>query len=148
MSIRKPINFPITEKEPTLQVRKAIPTLSKIKKPLAKVRLKTTNGQWSPKIQVLVDTGAVISVFTKSWCDVIGLKLENGECVTLGTAGKSKILIYIHTVDIQLDGEELNGIHVGFREEEKGTSLLGMIDVFDSFEVNFKVKQTRNEFPS
>jgi hypothetical protein len=94
----------------------------------------------------LVDTGAVISVFTKSWCDALGLELKKGSCVKLGTAGKSKFRVYIHTVDMQIDDEVLSDIHVGFREEEKGTSLLGRIDVFDSFEVNFRLRRLNMTF--
>jgi hypothetical protein len=144
--MRHSITFPIKEREPTnLQLRNAIPGL-KIKEPQGIVRLKTSIGQWSPQIQVLVDTGATISVFTKSWCDAIGIELKNTDhCASLGTAGGSKLLVYIHTVDMRIGNEVLSNIHVGFQEGE-GTSLLGRIDVFDVFEVNFRLKPLEVEF--
>jgi hypothetical protein len=142
---RHSIDFPIKETEPYLDLRDAIPGL-KIKEPLGIVRLKTSAGRWSPQIPVCVDTGATISLFTKSRCDFIGIELKNTDhCLPFSAAGGSEVLIYIHTVDMQIDNEVLSNIHVGFHEGE-GNSLLGRIDVFDAFEVNFRLKQLEMKF--
>src|ERR1700680_278612 len=143
---KPPIIFPMRQDKPSPQFSLAIPNHQKTVSPRATVRLRAHGGPWSDKIEVLVDTGAIISVFTKSWCEIIGLELKKGSCVKLGTAGKSEVQVYIHTVDMQIRDEVLRDIHVGFREEEKSTSLLGMIDVFDSFEVNFRVRKLNTSF--
>lgn len=132
--------------KPSRQFSLAIPNLQKIVSPRATVRLRAHDGLWSDKIGVLVDTGAIISVFTKSWCEIIGLELKKGTCIKLGTAGKSEVEVYIHTVDMQIRDEVLRDIHVGFREEDQNISLLGRIDVFDSFEVTFRVRRLDTTF--
>ncbi len=124
----------------TKQFRTAIPSVRKIVDPIAQVRLRAPNKKWSDKFAVLVDSGAVVSVFTKSISDNLGLTLESGKPIELQTAGKGNVTVYIHKLDLQIGDETLERIHIGFQEKEKGTSLLGRIDVFDAFRINLSVR--------
>jgi len=85
----------------------------------------------------MVDTGAVISLFPKSVCELIGLKYEDGEETLLVSAAQEKIPIRVHRVTIRIGEIEFKA-RVGFSEMEKVPHVLGRLDVLDKVEIRFE----------
>jgi predicted aspartyl protease len=89
------------------------------------------------RIYAIVDSGAVISLFPKSICDLLGLKYEEGKKASLISATCEEIPVRIHRVKIGIGRIEFDA-RVGFSEVEKVPHLLGRLDVFDKVEIKFE----------
>ena len=91
----------------------------------------------SVKLYAMVDTGAVIPVFPRSICDLLGLKYEDGEPASLLSATREKIPVRIHKVAVRIGGIEFKA-RVGFSELEKTPHVPGRLDVSGNVEVRFE----------
>lgn len=105
-----------------------------IKIPLITLTLKNTK---SVKLYAMVDSGAVISIFPKSVCDLLGLKYEDGEGASLFSATREKIQVRVHKVVVRIGDIEFEA-RVGFSEMEKIPYVLGRLDVLDNVEIRFE----------
>jgi hypothetical protein len=114
------------------------PYFGRIAKPIARVSLKKKSGDWQ-EFWVEVDSGAAISLFNKSDCDLLGYRLQDGwVCELQGVTGHS-IHCYVHNIDMKI-GEEVIKAKVAFSDSDKHRLLLGRVDVFDSFEIDLRGK--------
>jgi len=91
----------------------------------------------SVKLYALVDSGAVISIFPKSICDLLGLMYESGEKASLFTATREEIPVRVHRVVVRIGDIEFEA-RVGFSEVEKIPHVLGRLDVLENVEVRFE----------
>src|ERR1035437_847855 len=118
----------------------AIPNLGEDFTAIAEIRLKQKKNEWSRGIQAIIDTGATISLFPKEWCEELGLELESGKCVPLETLGTEKTHVYVHILDMKIGDVELEDMHIGFLEKEKGSSVIGRHEILSKFDARFNLR--------
>ena len=112
--------------------------LGAVLRPVAEIAIKDTNGNWK-YISTYVDSGADISVFQRSFGELLGFDIERGEYAKFGGAGGGEVEVYIHKVTLKL-GEDVLAAKVAFckKHESKTPNVLGRLDLFDMFEIHFR----------
>jgi hypothetical protein len=109
----------------------------KVRRPVAEVHIKDKNATWRA-ITMLVDSGADISIITRSFGELFGHDVEKGRRIKLKGVGDFEIIAFVHTMDLLIGKHEMN-IEVAISENDKiGTNVLGRKIVFDLFEIHFK----------
>jgi len=73
--------------------------LGEVSIPVAKIFL---HGREEIGVDVIVDSGAVISIFPRSLCDLLGLNFEEGKGASVRTATGEEIRIRIHKVKMRI----------------------------------------------
>lgn len=101
--------------------------------PVAKVFLV---GREEIGVNVLVDSGAVISIFPKSLCDLLGLIFEEGRGASVKTATGEEIPIRIHEIKMRI-GDINFDARVAFSEIENIPYVLGRLDILDKIIIKF-----------
>src|ERR1035438_3806686 len=110
-----------------------------IAKPVARVFLLSEAGTWI-EFRARVNSGAVISLFNKSECEILGLELEKGQpCQLKGAAGNHPLDTFVHPVKMSIGGDTFN-TRVAFAIDDEHEQLLGRLDVFESWEVDLRGK--------
>jgi len=102
--------------------------------PVAKIFLR---GREEIGVDVVVDSGAVVSIFPRSLCDLIGLVFEDGKRASVRSATGEEIRILVHRVGMRI-GDFVFDAQVAFSEVENIPYVLGRLDVFDEVEVRFE----------
>lgn len=87
-------------------------------------------------VDVLVDSGAVISIFPKSLCDLLGLTFEDSKRASVKTATGEEIPIIIHKVKIRI-GDFNFDARIAFCEIENIPYVLGRLDIIDKIGIKF-----------
>ena len=114
-----------------------------IYRPVASVYLKGKDDNWY-LFYPYVDSGADISLFTRTDCELLGYELEDGaEHYVGGIAGL--VRIFIHDIQMRI-GNEIFNAKVGFADREGVPRLLGRIGVFSRFQVCFDEKNLNVHF--
>lgn len=85
---------------------------------------------------VLVDSGAEISLFTKSDAELLGLDLETGKRINIGTVSRDKIVAFLHPVMMRI-GEKKFKVEVAFSARDNTPRVLGRNPIFSYFFVVF-----------
>lgn len=107
-----------------------------ISRPVVEVYLKTKEAEWF-KISPYADSGADITIFPRSVCEILGLKMEDGQQGTITGVSGEEISIYIHRIVVRIGDEEIE-IRAGFAEREDIPYLLGRTDILKHFNILFK----------
>lgn len=94
---------------------------------------------------VLVDSGAEISFFTRSDAELLGLSLEMGKKIDIGSVSGSKISTFLHPVSMKI-GEEKFKINIAFSEKDDTARILGRNPIFSYFFVIFDDKNKNTIF--
>jgi len=115
-------------------------TFGKVTIPVAKIFLQ--GQQEETAIDVIVDTGAVISIFPKSLCDILGLDFEKGTQSYVKTATGENIQIRIHKLKIRINNHKLQA-RAAFSTIENIPYILGRLDILDKIEIKFEKHGTR-----
>jgi len=68
-----------------------------IYRPVVEVYLKTKQGEWF-KVSPYADSGADITIFPRSVCEILGLRIEDGQQSTITGVSGEEIRIYIHRI--------------------------------------------------
>jgi len=110
----------------------------RVAKPIARVFLLRVSGDWQEYLPE-VDSGVVVSYFNKDDCEWLGLNLKEGDFCRLSGIGGSSVDCYIHKVRMRIGHEEITA-RVAFSDAPKHDLLLGRLDVFDNFEIDFQGK--------
>ena len=105
-------------------------------RPVVEVYLKTKQGNWF-NVSVYVDSGADVSIFPSTVCEILGLNLKKGVKSSVTGVSGEEIKIFIHKVWVKIGGKELQ-IRIGFAEREDIPYLLGRTDVLDHFDITFE----------
>ncbi len=108
--------------------------LGEIKHPLIELVLKH---QRYVKLFATIDSGAIMSVFPKSVCELLGLEYEEGEKAFLLSATRHEIPVRVHEVTVIIGEIEFKA-RVGFSDEENIPHVLGRLDVIDKVEIRFE----------
>lgn len=124
----KKISFPYKKEPSTL--------FGYIYRPVVEIYLKTKENQWF-KVSTYADSGADITIFPKSICEILNLRLHEGQESTVKGVGGEEITIFIHKITVRIDKEELK-IRAGFAEREDIPYLLGRTDILTHFNILFE----------
>jgi len=105
-------------------------------RPVVEIYLRTRDGDWF-KVSTYADSGADITVFPRSVCELLGLSLQDGQESTVTGVGGEEIKIFIHRIMVRIGDEELK-IRAGFAERENIPYLLGRTDILTCFNILFE----------
>ena len=83
-----------------------------------------------------IDSGADISLFTKTDCALLGHKLEKGEEKLIGGIGGGLIRTFVHKVPVRIGEIEFEA-RIAFAVLEEIPRLLGRADIFKRFQLLF-----------
>lgn len=111
-----------------------------ILRPVARIIL--VNNEIEVPEHVYVDSGADVSLIPKSVGDILGFIIEKTDEITeIKGIGERSIPIIIKKVRMKI-GEKLFDARVGWALIEEVPLLLGRIDIFKLFEINFKKEKS------
>lgn len=102
--------------------------------PVAKIFLR---GREEIGVDVVVDSGAVISIFPRSLCELLGLVFEDGRRASVRSATGEEIRVRIHRVEIRIWDFSFY-VRVAFSEVENIPYVLGRLDVLEKVEIRFE----------
>lgn len=105
-------------------------------RPVVEMYLRMRGGDWF-RVSMYADSGADITIFPRSVCGLLGLKLRDGQESTVTGVGGEEIKIFIHRITARIGDEELN-IRAGFAEREDIPYLLGRTDILARFNILFE----------
>lgn len=109
--------------------------------PMAEVEIKSKSGDWKIFYPV-IDTGAVVSVFSVYDCERLGYTLKEGDPFDLmGGLGGITYPSWIHELELKI-GHDIFKARVAFTEKRHNKQYLGLVDVFDKFNIFLKNQKT------
>jgi len=111
--------------------------------PVAKIFLK---GREEIAVDVIVDSGAVISIFPRSLSDLLKLNFAEGEKGEVRTATGEVIGIRVHRVRMRI-GDYAFTARVAFSDNENIPYVLGRLDIIDKVEIRLEREGTRFLIP-
>jgi hypothetical protein len=106
-----------------------------IHRPTARILLQSTKNEWYA-FRVYIDSGADISLFTKTDAKLLGLNLYKGEYRPIIGIGKNLIPAYTHKIKMKIEETTLN-VHTSFADSDEVPRLLGRTDIFKHFKITF-----------
>ncbi len=106
---------------------------------------KNSNEEFS--FLVLVDSGAEVSLFTKSDAELLGFSLGEGKKIDVGSISGDKFPAFLHPAVIKI-GEEKLKVEVAFSEKNDTPRVLGRNPIFSYFFVIFDNKNKNTIFIS
>lgn len=121
--------------------KKISPTIFR---PIIRITLK--NGKTSIPLEVLIDSGADICIFSSQIGELLGIDVKKGKAKKVtGVTGESETY-YLHPVKLDVGGWEHPAL-VGFLETRSSDSygIVGQIGFFDHFSVKFDYKKLEIE---
>jgi hypothetical protein len=98
--------------------------------PIAEVDLQHRNGKKWERFVFKIDSGAVVTLMNAGDCELLGLKLEDGQAVTLGAVNCTPVNAYIHKLNMRVGTDEAKNVRVGFSEKPIQPLLLGRLKSF------------------
>ena len=115
-----------------------------IYRPKAKIFLQCTTNEWYA-FWVYIDSGADISLFTKTDAKLLGLNLYHGEYRPIIGIGKILIPAYTHKVNLKIE-ETILKTNASFADSDEVPRLLGRTDVFPRFRITFDQQKLQTIF--
>jgi hypothetical protein len=107
-----------------------------ILRPVAKIQFKDTDGN-PIDCSMYIDSGADITLIPKSLGEILGLKLEEENIIEISGVGSTKVPMIIRTLSMIIGEHEIQA-RVAWALEEDVPPLLGRLDIFDKFDIEFK----------
>ena len=110
--------------------------------PVADVEVRVAPGPWRI-IRAIVDSGAVLTLFKRSFGDLLGLDVERGKPVDVQGSGRGKLKTYLHSVEIRIHTTAIS-LQTAFASTDTPPNLLGRQGLFDQLDIFFhhRRKQT------
>ena len=115
-----------------------------IHRPIARILLQSTKDEWFA-FRVYIDSGADISLFTKTDAKLLGIDLYKGEYRPIIGIGKTLIPAYTHKVVMRIEETTLN-IKTSFADSDEVPRLLGRTDIFKHFKIIFNEQNFETTF--
>jgi len=97
--------------------------------------LQGTDGNWY-LFDAYLDSGADVSLFTKSDCEFLGRQLREGKEKFIGGISGGLMRAFLHKVPLRI-GEVIIKAEIGFAEIEEVPRLLGRKTIFPHFRICF-----------
>lgn len=116
--------------------------------PFAEVHLKSRSGRWYT-FSVQVDTGAVISVVSRSVGELLGHPAADGERIELAGVDAPARRYFVQQIPTRIGDMSEFQMRVAVAEHEDVPNLLGRLDVLDRHQIDFdaSLEETRLTFP-
>jgi len=128
------IEFPLSTKKTSLGT---------IFNPVIPVKILTPKGFVT--FQFLLDSGADFTLLPKHVADLVGIDLRNAPSTkTFGVEGKG-VRVFVGSVTIKI-GHEILKIRAFFSERDDAPFLLGRMDLFNKFKIEFDPKRKKIRF--
>ena len=115
-----------------------------IHRPIARILLQSTKDEWFA-FRVYIDSGADISLFTKTDAKLLGIDLYKGEYRPIIGIGKTLIPAYTHKVKMRIEETTLN-IKTSFADSDEIPRLHGRTDIFKHFKITFNEQNLETIF--
>ena len=106
-----------------------------INRPKVTIFLYSIQKEWRG-FQVYVDSGADMSLFTRSDAEFLGISLTQGEYHPIAGVGRVLVPAYVHEVKMKI-GDLVLDVKVAFADSDEVPRLLGRSDVFTHFKITF-----------
>ena len=110
-----------------------------IKRPVAKVYIRDVSGNWVPCF-MYIDSGADFTIIPYRFGLMLGLRLEGPVEEVYGIGGG--IPIMIKRLELKIGGVIINA-RVGWSLREDVPFLLGRMDVFNEFNIEFREREEK-----
>ncbi len=94
---------------------------------------------------VLVDSGAEVSLLTKSDAELLGFSLNEGKRIDVGSVSGDKMSAFLHPAVMKICGEKFK-MDVAFSESDDTPRVLGRNPIFSYFFVIFDDKAKKTIF--
>lgn len=94
---------------------------------------------------ILVDSGAEISLFTKSDADLLGIDLREGRKIKIGSVSGESFFAFLHLVSLKV-GEETFRVKAAFSEKDGTPRVLGRNPIFSYFFILFDERDKKTIF--
>lgn len=104
--------------------------------PFAHVDLGDAHGRFR-SFALQVDSGAVVSLLRRSAGELLGLHVESGRRVQLGSVGGGIAGAYVHVLPTRFDENLVLPVEFAIADSETVPNLLGRRNVFDDLQVDF-----------
>lgn len=117
-----------------------------IHRPTARILLQSTKNEWYA-FRVYIDSGADISLFTKTDAKLLVLDLYKGEYRPIIGIGKTLIPAYTHKIKMKIEETTLN-VNASFADSDEVPRLLGRTDIFNHFKITFNEQNLETIFES
>lgn len=116
--------------------------------PFAYLELRRSDGKYE-SFAVQVDSGAVISLLRASVANLLGLRLQEGRRVELGSVGGNSVTAYVHDISSRFGSDIELTVPYAIAESENVPNLLGRHGIFDTLQIDFdpSLKETRVSAP-
>lgn len=104
--------------------------------PMANVGILGTTGIFH-QFAFQIDSGAVVSLLRRSSAELLGVVLESGRRVELGSVGGATINAYVHELETRFDEHTLISIPYAIADTEFVPNLLGRHEVLSRLQIHF-----------
>ena len=93
-----------------------------------------------------IDSGAVVSLLSRSCAELLGLRLEDGQKVELSTVGGRATLAYVHQIQTIFSEAIAYPVRYAISEREDVPSLLGRLDVIGTLQTDLDATLSETTF--
>ncbi len=116
-----------------------------VHKPVASVKIQGKETSDWTRFLFKIDSGTTITVMNKGDCEQLGLNYEDGEKFSLRTALGS-IPCRVHKVSMKIGDNIVNDVRIAFAEIPIAELLMGRLEIFEKFGVEFRGKICKTIF--
>ena len=104
--------------------------------PFALVGIRVADSRWR-NFSLLVDSGAVISLLSRSVGELLGIPIDQGQRITLSGVGRCENEVFVHRLIARVgDGPE-HPTRFAVSTSEEVPNLLGRLDLFERYQFAF-----------
>lgn len=118
--------------------------LGKVARPVADVYFEDKNGREIVAF-MYIDSGADIVLIPRQFGEVLGFEIGNDKIEEIGGIGNTKIPIVIKKSKLRIGDIPIEAM-VAWALTEEVPYLLGRINVFDKFNIEFRQKERKIKF--
>jgi len=115
-----------------------------IQRPIARILLQSAKNDWYA-FRVYIDSGADISLFTKTDSNLLGLDLYKGEYRPITGIGKTLIPAYTNKINMRIEKTALK-VKTSFADSDEVPRHLGRTDIFTHFKITFNEQNLETIF--
>ncbi|MDI6813969.1 MAG: hypothetical protein QMD10_10565 [Desulfitobacteriaceae bacterium] len=106
-----------------------------VHRPIVHLHVRSGGGEWY-LFYPYVDSGADISLLTRSDCGLLGLKLREGAYRPVLGIGRIEIPAYVYEVPVRIGDEEFQ-VRIAFADSNEVPRVLGRSEIFRRFRITF-----------
>jgi len=115
--------------------------------PAVNVSLRKRNSEEEFSFLVLVDSGAEVSLFTKSDAELLEIPFNSGQRIEIGSASGDKFFAFLCPVILKIGNEKFK-IEIAFSEKDETPRVIGRQPIFSYFFIIFDNKNQNTIFIS